>query len=188
MPRRVHEEDSRVIEGAVRQHPDGLTAQQIDDALQSAPPRRTLQYRLKSLVTSKRLVMEGTGSHRRTAAGTEAAPLWLRIESRRCSSSCSAGCPGRDRERQRAHGGPSGSCPASGRGPRVLDVGCGTGAQTLVLALSSLTHRRRRQPSAFHPHPEPRGATPGRREQAGSARGGHAPTRLRGRLLRPDLV
>ena len=117
MPRRVHEEDSRVIEGAVRQHPDGLTAQQIDDALQSAPPRRTLQYRLKSLVTSKRLVMEGTGSHRRTAAGTEAAPLWLRIESRRCSSSCSAGCPGRDRERQRAHGGPSGSCPASGRGP-----------------------------------------------------------------------
>ena len=46
---------------AVRQHPDGLTAQQIDDALQSAPPRRTLQYRLKSLVTGKRLVMEGTG-------------------------------------------------------------------------------------------------------------------------------
>ena len=61
MPRRVHEEDLRVIEVAVRQHPDGLTAQQIDDALQSAPPRRTLQYRLKSLVTSKRLVMEGTG-------------------------------------------------------------------------------------------------------------------------------
>ena len=61
MPRRVNEEDLRVIEGAVRQHPDGLTAQQIDDALQSAPPRRTLQYRLKSLVTSKRLVMEGTG-------------------------------------------------------------------------------------------------------------------------------
>ena len=61
MPRRVNEEDLRAIEGAVRQHPDGLTAQQIDDALQSAPPRRTLQYRLKSLVASKRLVMEGTG-------------------------------------------------------------------------------------------------------------------------------
>ena len=61
MPRRVHEEDLRAIEVAVRQHPDGLTAQQIADALQSAPPRRTLQYRLKSLVTSKRLVMEGTG-------------------------------------------------------------------------------------------------------------------------------
>ena len=63
----------------MRQHPDGLTAQQqIDDALQSAPPRRTLQYRLKSLVSSKRLVMEGTGSHRRTAAGNGSCTITLR--------------------------------------------------------------------------------------------------------------
>ena len=61
MPRRMQEEDLRAIDGVVRPHPDGLTAQQIDDALESAPPRRTLQYRLKSLVDSKRLVMEGTG-------------------------------------------------------------------------------------------------------------------------------
>lgn len=42
-------------------HPEGMTAQQIADALESAPPRRTLQYRLKSLVDSKRLVMVGEG-------------------------------------------------------------------------------------------------------------------------------
>ncbi|UVC19440.1 Fic family protein (plasmid) [Mesorhizobium onobrychidis] len=38
-----------------------MTAQQIADALPSAPPRRTLQYRLRHLVDSKRLVMEGQG-------------------------------------------------------------------------------------------------------------------------------
>lgn len=43
----------------MRQHPGGMTAQQIADALESAPPRRTLQYRLKSLVENQRLIMEG---------------------------------------------------------------------------------------------------------------------------------
>ena len=38
-----------------------MTAQQINDALASAPPRRTLQYRLKSLVDNRRLIREGTG-------------------------------------------------------------------------------------------------------------------------------
>lgn len=61
MPRRFPEEDLRAIEDAVRGQPDGMTAQQIADALESAPPRRTLQYRLKSLVDDKRLVMEGEG-------------------------------------------------------------------------------------------------------------------------------
>ncbi len=51
----------RAIEEAVRRYPEGVTAQQITDALDSAPPRRTLQYRLKSLVDSNRLVMEGEG-------------------------------------------------------------------------------------------------------------------------------
>src|SRR5262249_6764029 len=33
--------------------PEGLTAQEISDALKSATPRRTLQYRFKSLVDDK---------------------------------------------------------------------------------------------------------------------------------------
>lgn len=62
MARHIRDEDLQAIEDAVRHHPEGLTAQQIADALESAPPRRTLQYRLKSLVESKRLVMEREGS------------------------------------------------------------------------------------------------------------------------------
>ena len=45
----------------MRRQPEGMTAQQINDALESPPPYRTLQYRLKSLVESKRLIMEGAG-------------------------------------------------------------------------------------------------------------------------------
>jgi hypothetical protein len=59
--RRVHAEDLQGIEEAVRRDPGGITAQEIADALDPAPPRRTLQYRLKSLVDSGRLVMEGEG-------------------------------------------------------------------------------------------------------------------------------
>ena len=61
MARRIQEEHLQAIEEAARRHPEGMTAQQINDALESAPPRRTLQYRLKFLVDSKRLVMEGAG-------------------------------------------------------------------------------------------------------------------------------
>ena len=61
MARRIQEQDLREIEEAVRPHPEGMTAQQIADALASAPPRRTLQYRLKSLVDEGRLAMEGEG-------------------------------------------------------------------------------------------------------------------------------
>ena len=61
MARRIREEDLQAIEAVVQQHPEGRTAQQISDALPSAPARRTLQYRLKSLVDSRRLVMEGRG-------------------------------------------------------------------------------------------------------------------------------
>ena len=49
------------LEAAVRGYPDGATAQQIADDLNPAPPRRTLQYRLKHLVDNQRLVMEGEG-------------------------------------------------------------------------------------------------------------------------------
>ncbi|WP_258124282.1 Fic family protein [Mesorhizobium onobrychidis] len=61
MVRLIQTEDLQAIEAAVRNHPEGMTAQQIADALPSAPPRRTLQYRLRHLVDSKRLVMEGQG-------------------------------------------------------------------------------------------------------------------------------
>ena len=51
----------REIEETLLQHPEGMTAQQISEALEASPPRRTLQYRLKSLVDSKRLAMESSG-------------------------------------------------------------------------------------------------------------------------------
>ena len=61
MAKHINENDLQVIEVAFRQHPGGMIAQQINDALESAPPRRTLQYRLKSMVDRKRLIMDGTG-------------------------------------------------------------------------------------------------------------------------------
>ncbi|MDE0447491.1 MAG: Fic family protein [Spirochaetaceae bacterium] len=61
MARHLEEASLRAIEEVLRQHPDGRTASQIAGALTSAPPRRTLQYRLKSLVDSKRLIMDGKG-------------------------------------------------------------------------------------------------------------------------------
>ena len=84
MPRNLTEDQLQPIEEAVRAHPEGQTAQQIADALLSAPPRRTLQYRLRHLVDNGRLVMEGEGRWARykgpqvveavgTAAGTSQA-------------------------------------------------------------------------------------------------------------------
>jgi Fic family protein len=61
----------KTIEDVVERHPEGVTAQQIATALPSAPPRRTLQYRLKSLVDSKRLVMEGEGRWARYRAPSQ---------------------------------------------------------------------------------------------------------------------
>ena len=65
MTRRIREADLKAIEEAVRSHPDGLTARQIAEALEDAPAHRTLQYRLKSLVESKRLVMQDSGRRAR---------------------------------------------------------------------------------------------------------------------------
>lgn len=61
MARRLRDEDLQPIEAVARRHPEGVTARQIESALDSPPPRRTLQYRLKSLVESGRLAMEGSG-------------------------------------------------------------------------------------------------------------------------------
>ena len=61
MARRIHEENLLAIVEAVRQHPDGVAAPQIAEMLEAAPPQRTLQYRLRTLVDAGRLVMEGSG-------------------------------------------------------------------------------------------------------------------------------
>ena len=61
MARQIREADLRAIEEAVSRRPEGMTARQIAEALENAPAHRTLQYRLRSLVDSKRLVMEGSG-------------------------------------------------------------------------------------------------------------------------------
>ena len=61
MARHLPEASLQAIEEVLRQHPEGRTASQIAGALTSAPPLRTLHYRLKSLVDSKRVIMEGTG-------------------------------------------------------------------------------------------------------------------------------
>ena len=61
MARRIREDNLLAIVEAVRQRPDSVTAPQIAEMLEAAPPQRTLQYRLKSLVETKRLVMEGSG-------------------------------------------------------------------------------------------------------------------------------
>lgn len=61
MARHIWEEHLRAIEEVLREHPDGRTASQIEAALTAAPPRRTLQYRLKSLVDSNRLTIVGAG-------------------------------------------------------------------------------------------------------------------------------
>ena len=65
MARRIREADLRAIVETVGRHPDGMTARQIAEALEDAPAHRTLQYRLKSLVDSKRLVMQGSGRRAR---------------------------------------------------------------------------------------------------------------------------
>ena len=61
MARHVPEDHLRAIEEVLREHPEGMTASQIETALATTPPRRTLQYRLKSLVDSRRLTMVGAG-------------------------------------------------------------------------------------------------------------------------------
>ncbi|HJQ55516.1 MAG TPA: Fic family protein [Vineibacter sp.] len=61
MVRRIQEAGLRAIEVAVRRQPDGVTAQLIADALETAPPLRTLQYHLKHLVDHRRLVRQGGG-------------------------------------------------------------------------------------------------------------------------------
>jgi hypothetical protein len=68
LAKQLFEDDLKAIEMAVRRYPDGASAQQILQAL-PAPmiPLRTLQYRLKNLVTSGRLIKHGKGRWARYA-------------------------------------------------------------------------------------------------------------------------
>jgi len=63
--KRIRREHLEAIEDVVRHHPDGVTAQEIADALKMALPHRTLQYRLKHLVDHNRLFKEGDGRRAR---------------------------------------------------------------------------------------------------------------------------
>ncbi len=64
------------IEEAVRRYPDGASAQEVLRSLAGPIPLRTLQYRLKSLVDRKRLVMDGEGrwARYRISPGAAAIP------------------------------------------------------------------------------------------------------------------
>jgi hypothetical protein len=57
----IPEQALAVIEVAVRRHANGASAPQIMHALAIPIPQRTLQYRLKHLVTRNRLIMDGQG-------------------------------------------------------------------------------------------------------------------------------
>jgi len=57
----LKEDDLAAIEQIVRAHPEGVSVAEITEALKPPVPRRTLQYRLKSLVDAGRIVAEGEG-------------------------------------------------------------------------------------------------------------------------------
>jgi Fic family protein len=57
----IPDEALTAIENAVRRHPQGASAQQILRDLPFPIPLRTLQYRLRKLITGDRLIMDGQG-------------------------------------------------------------------------------------------------------------------------------
>ena len=59
MPKKIPEKSLNLIEDLLRNHPDGLSAQEILDALTDPPPNRTLQFHLKFLVDNHRIKKEG---------------------------------------------------------------------------------------------------------------------------------
>lgn len=61
MAKQIPDEALAAIEDAVRRHPKGMAAPEILRALPNLIPPRTLQYRLKHLVTRNRLIMDGEG-------------------------------------------------------------------------------------------------------------------------------
>lgn len=61
MANQIPEEALAAIEEAVRRNPNGVSTPEILRALAAPVPLRTLQYRLKHLVTRNRIVMDGEG-------------------------------------------------------------------------------------------------------------------------------
>ncbi len=61
MPRPSLEENLKAIEAVLQLHSGALTAQEISEALKTTVPLRTLQYRLKYLVDSNRVIKAGEG-------------------------------------------------------------------------------------------------------------------------------
>ena len=61
MANRIPKEALAAIEDIVRRHPNGVSTPKILRALAAPIPPRTLQYRLKQLVTRSRLIMDGDG-------------------------------------------------------------------------------------------------------------------------------
>lgn len=61
MARRISPVDLGAIEEIVRGSGKSLTTSQIAEAMESPPPRRTLQYRLQRLIHGGRLAMDGAG-------------------------------------------------------------------------------------------------------------------------------
>jgi hypothetical protein len=81
MARRVTEEDLQAIIGAAGQ-PGGASAHEIVAALGNAVPLRTVQYRLKLLVTAGRLAQQGKGPSARYTLPVQAPPQVLAGEAR----------------------------------------------------------------------------------------------------------
>jgi Fic/DOC family protein len=61
MARRIPEEELAAIEAIVSRNSGGVTAGVIEQELAAAIPRRTFQYRLKSLVSAGRIVKKNSG-------------------------------------------------------------------------------------------------------------------------------
>ncbi len=61
MANQIRDEALAAIEDVVSRHPKGASAPEILRALTTPIPSRTLQYRLKHLVTRNRLIMDGEG-------------------------------------------------------------------------------------------------------------------------------
>ncbi|HEY9790647.1 MAG TPA: Fic family protein [Candidatus Obscuribacterales bacterium] len=59
MPRPIPERELKAIEEVLNAHPEGITFSFIAEALGNKVPQRTLQYRLRYLVDTKRAVSEG---------------------------------------------------------------------------------------------------------------------------------
>ena len=60
MARRIPEEELAAIEAIVSRNSGGVTAGVIEQELAAAIPRRTFQYRLKSLVSAGLVVRDGS--------------------------------------------------------------------------------------------------------------------------------